>query len=118
MSKKMTPFLRHIITEADYLLEKSKDLEFEVFINNETLKRSFVRSLEVIGEAAKNLFKDFRKKYAHIKWEKIVWLRDILIHQYFGIDYKTVWDIIKNQVPFLKEQIETILKEIKDKNEI
>jgi len=53
-----------------------------------------------------------------IKWEKIVGLRDVLIHQYFGIDYKTVWDIVKNHVPFLKEQVDRIFKEIETKNEI
>lgn len=117
MSKNIIPFLKHIIEEIEYLLQNSKDLEFKEFINDETLKRSFVRSLEIIGEATKNLITNFRKKYSQINWEKMAGLRDILIHQYFGVDYKTVWDIIKNNISPLKKQIEDILKEIEPKTE-
>ena len=67
MFKKAKPFLEHIIGEAEYLLQKSKGLEFEEFINDETLKRSFLRSLEVVGEATKNLPTDFRRKHPQIK---------------------------------------------------
>lgn len=98
------------MTEIEYLLENSEGLEYEEFIDNETLKRSFVRSLEVIGEATKNLSDSFRKKHPQIRWKDIAGLRDVLIHQYFGIDYRSVWDIVKNKAPKLKEQIEGIVE--------
>ena len=98
------------MTEIEYLLENSEGLEYEEFIDNETLKRSFVRSLEVIGEATKNLSDSFRKKHPQIRWKDIAGLRDVLIHQYFGIDYRSVWDIVKNKIPKLKEQIEGIVE--------
>lgn len=109
MSKQVKPYLKHILTEAEYLLQNSKNLEFDKFMDDETLKRSFVRSLEVIGEATKNLPKGFRNKYPQIKWKEIAGLRDILIHQYFGINYISVWDIVKNKIPELKRQIENVL---------
>ncbi len=106
-------FLSHIKDEIDYLSQNSIKLGYEKFINDETLKRSFVRALEVIGEATKNLSDDFRQKYPQVQWKEIAGLRDILIHHYFGVDYKSVWDVVKNKIPRIKEQIENILNEIK-----
>ena len=115
--KRAKPFLIHILDEINYLLANSEKLEFQDFIGNETLKRSFVRSLEIIGEATKNLPKNFRNKYSQVQWKEIAGLRDILIHQYFGVDYMSVWDIAKNKIPKLKEQIEKILSEVEDIDE-
>lgn len=108
------PFLRHILDEIQYLIKNSKIVSYEELITDETLKRSFVRSLEIIGEATKNLPPSFRKKYPQVDWKKIAGLRDVLIHKYFVINYEAVWDIIKNQIPELKEKIETLLKEVED----
>lgn len=99
--------------EIDYIVQNSASLEYEMFIDNETLKRSFVRSLEVIGEATKNLPDDFKQKYSQVQWKEIAGLRDILIHHYFGVDYKSVWDVVKNKIPRIKEQVKNILNEIK-----
>lgn len=110
--KQFKPFLKHILDETEYLLQNSEKLTFKEFINNGTLKRSFVRSLEVIGEATKNLSNDFRKKYPRIEWEKMAGLRDILIHKYFGIIYESVWDVVKNKIPDLKLRIKAIINEI------
>lgn len=110
--KQPKPFLNHIMDEIKYLLQNSQNLEYEDFIKDETLKRSFVRSLEVIGEATKNLPDDFRNKYSQVQWKEMAGLRDILIHRYFGVNYKSVWDVIKNKIPKLKERIENILGEV------
>ncbi len=104
--------MKHILTEIEYLQRKSEKLEYNDFINNEDLKRSFTRALEVIGEATKNLPINLIKKFSETEWKKMVGLRDVLIHQYFGINYIAVWDIVKNKIPVLKEQIERILREI------
>ncbi len=70
-----------------------------------------VRNLEVIGEAIKNVPEDTRSRYPDVEWKKIAGLRDILIHEYFGIDVEIIWDIIQNKLPVLEEQIKHILKE-------
>ena len=85
--------------EIKYLQQKLEKLKYEEFINNEDLKIIFVRSLEVIGEATEKLNEDFRNKYPQIEWKKLAGLRDVLIHQYFGINYERVWDIVKNKIP-------------------
>ena len=76
-------FIRHILDEIDCLIGSSKGLEYEGLIKDETLKRAFVRSLEVIGEATKNISWEFRQKYPDIEWRELTGLRDKLIHRYF-----------------------------------
>ena len=112
MLKSPANFLKHILSEVDYILETSSSLPEERFMHDPTLQRAFSRSLEIIGEAAKNLPDDFRKKYSQIDWKPIAGMRDKIIHHYFGIDYEIVWDIAKNELPSLKIKIEEILKEL------
>ena len=112
MLKQLKPFLNHILEEADYLLSESANIDYSEFTKNATLKRSFVRALEVIGEAAKNIPDEFREKHQKIRWKDMAGLRDVLIHRYFGINYNMVWDIVKNQVPGLKSNIQETLMEI------
>jgi uncharacterized protein with HEPN domain len=70
---------------------------------DETLKRAFVRSIEIIGEAVKQLPDEFRSEHSAIDWRAIAGTRDNLIHDYFGIDYDIVWDIVTNEIPGAQE---------------
>lgn len=69
-----------------------------------------MRNLTVIGEAVKNLPEDLRKRYPEVEWRKIAGLRDIVVHEYFGIDEDILWDVVKNKVPELLDAVEHILK--------
>jgi uncharacterized protein with HEPN domain len=111
--KSSKPYLYHILEECNFIINNSKDLSFEKFINNHILKRAFVRSLEVIGEAVKNIDSDFKKKYPLIPWKEIAGMRNVIIHEYFGIDYKIVWKTIKIEIPKLKKDIIEIIKKEK-----
>ena len=110
MSFEPRDYLRHILIEADYLLRESEGLSADEFMANETLQRAFVRSIEVIGEAAKNVPDDFRTHYTHIDWRRISGMRDRLIHGYFGVDYAIVWDVVQNHIPDLRRRIASILE--------
>ena len=110
MSFEPRDYLRHIVTEADYLVRKADDLTLELFLADETLRRAFVRSLEIIGEAVKKLPEDFRAAHPGVEWRAIAGMRDRLIHGYFGVDYQLVWDVVRNHVPKLRLQIIVILK--------
>jgi uncharacterized protein with HEPN domain len=69
-----------------------------------------VRNLEIIGEAVKNVPANVRDRYPSVEWKKIAGLRDILAHEYFGIDMDIIWDIIKTKLPILKREISRISK--------
>ena len=69
-----------------------------------------MRRIEIIGEALKNLSKNFKDKHQKIEWREIAGMRDKLIHQYFGIDSDIIWDTAKNDIPKLKKQISELLE--------
>lgn len=110
MSFEPREYLRHILAEADYLLNSSRNLSRERFLADETLKRAFVRSLEIIGEAAKKLPEGFRGAHPGAEWRAMAGMRDRLIHDYFGVDYELVWDVVRNRIPELRCQLSTILE--------
>lgn len=114
--KSNTVFLRHILDEINFLLRETKGINYEEFLRNETLKRASTRSLEIIGEASKNLSPDFRKKYKKIQWKKLSGMRDKIIHFYWGVNWDIVWDAIKERLPGLQSQIENILSETGNTN--
>ncbi|MBL7786191.1 MAG: DUF86 domain-containing protein [Chitinophagales bacterium] len=105
-------YLRHILDECNYVVSVIKeDTVKNDLLDNETLKRAIVRSLEIIGEATKKIPADFKVKWTTISWRNMAGMRDKLIHDYMGVNYSIVWDVVKNIIPILKEQIEEIIKE-------
>ena len=110
MSASTRPYLQHILTETQYLLDQTQGLEKAAFLHDETLKRAFVRSLEIIGEAVKQLPADVKQRYGHLEWRAMAGMRDRLIHGYFGVDYEIVWDVVTNKVPALRSKVEQILR--------
>jgi len=110
MSFEPREYLRHILVEAEYLLEQSRSLGQTEFIQHETLRRAFVRSLEIIGEAAKRVPDDVRADLPGIDWRGMAGMRDRLIHGYFGVDYDLVWDVVLTKIPPLARGIGRILE--------
>lgn len=102
-------YFQHILAETTYILTTSADLDKASFIQDETLKRAYVRSIEVIGEAIKQIPDPLRQKYPTIEWRAIGGMRDRLIHGYFGVDYDIVWDVITNKIPVLDNEIRQIV---------
>ena len=108
MSHSPLEYLHHILDEINYIEGMVCQINEDIFLSDETLKRSFVRSIEIIGEAAKKIPLDFKKTHSDISWKRIAGMRDKLIHHYFGVDYHIVWDVAINKLPVLKKQIEEI----------
>jgi uncharacterized protein with HEPN domain len=88
---------------------KTQGVNHAQFIQDETLKRAFVRSIEIIGEAAKQVPDNLRQKYTQIEWRAIAGMRDRLIHDYLRVDDDIVWDVIINKIPQLRQGVEEIL---------
>ena len=103
-------FLHHILDECVYLKDYYKEISFSVFCNDKTLTNAVCRSLEIIGEATKNIHPDIKAKYPLVDWKRMAGIRDIIIHDYFGLDYEVIWDTIKTDIPDLKQWIEIIIE--------
>ena len=92
-----------------YIISVSQRLSKNEFSDDETLKRAITRSLEIIGEASKKVPADFKVKWNTIQWKNMAGKRDRLIHDYIGVNYSIVWDVIKNKIPDLHNQISEVL---------
>ena len=106
-------FIKHIRDSINEIDSFTKNVSKEKFIEEKLIQNAVIRSIEVIGEAVKNLPKGFRIKYKEIPWSKIAGMRDKIIHHYFGLDLDTIWDIIKEDIPELKKEIKNILEKEK-----
>jgi uncharacterized protein with HEPN domain len=109
MYKHPFEFLKHIYDECIYLNSISDQLVIDDFLRDETLKRAVVRSLEIIGEASKKIPDDLKTKWSSIKWKNMSGMRDRLIHDYMGVNYNIVWDVLMNKIPELTQQISEVI---------
>ncbi len=112
MKKDTKVFLEHIFECIELIELYIADQTFESFKNSIQLQDSLIRRLEIIGEAIKNLPDNFKKKFPEVAWKNIAGMRDILIHKYFGVDLDLTWRVLTNEIPKLKKQIHSILKEL------
>lgn len=101
-------YIKHIKDEIEFLLRESANISYPEFIENPILTRAFERSIEIIGEASKKISDDFKQMHSKIDWRAIAGTRDKLVHDYFGIDYELLWDIIKTDILELKTFIDSV----------
>lgn len=108
--------LQHIMDECNYLERELKIVSEEEFYNSERIKKAFVKSLEIIGEACSKIHPDFKTTHSQTEWHLMSGMRNRLVHEYFGIDYETVWETVKSHIPNLKEWIEVYIEEEQRRN--
>jgi uncharacterized protein with HEPN domain len=87
---------------------------YEEFIEDEKTVFAVIRCFEVIGEAVKNVPEKIRGKFSSLPWKRMAGMRDKLIHEYFGVDYETLWNTVRTRIPEIKPLINKILKEMQD----
>jgi uncharacterized protein with HEPN domain len=101
--------LRDILREAEFLSKEAAHTTEDEFLRDEVRKRAFVRSMEIIGEAAKRVPADARAEHPTLEWKKMAGMRDRLIHDYGGVDYSIVWNVATEKAPELAARLKPIV---------
>ena len=110
MYKDAEVLMRHILDECDFIVSITQSLSKEEFVKDGQLRRAIERSLEIIGEASKKIPDETKATMVSIPWKNMSGMRDRLIHDYHGVNYSIVWDVVKNKIPELKENLSSILE--------
>ncbi len=108
MSREYRFFLDDMQKACEKVIRYSRNLTREQFVADEKTFDAVMRDLEIIGEAAKHIPDTVRTQHPDISWHKIAGLRDVVAHEYFGLDIEIIWDIVTREVPALLEQLKRV----------
>jgi uncharacterized protein with HEPN domain len=119
MKRNYKLFLKDIFSAMEAIEKFVEGISFEELIQDDKTSSAVIRKFEIVGEATKHVPEWLRKRYPEIPWKNMAGMRDRLIHAYFGIDYKLVWEAIKLEIPNLKSKLQEILVQLEkeDMNE-
>jgi len=107
-------YLRHIRDAIVWIGKYTKGMDLEGFRENHLVQDAVLKQIEVIGEAAKHLPPEFTDLHPDIPWKDIVGMRDLVVHNYFGVDIVATWKTVSTDIPNLREAINKILENFKD----
>jgi uncharacterized protein with HEPN domain len=108
--------LSHVLLAIEEMETFLDGVDWEVFVRNVVLRLAASRELEIIGEACNHISEETKNLDTKVEWRRIIGLRNLIAHAYFGIDYKTVWSIIQVDLPILKRQIITLMNYLDETN--
>ena len=102
--------LKHILDAIEEIEKYLLEVDFPLFVENSMMRFACIKQMEIIGEASNHISDELKSKFTDVEWAQIVGMRNVFAHEYFGIDSSLVWEIIKNDIPELKEKIKLILQ--------
>ncbi len=106
--------LVHILESIEELESYTSGSNLDTFLQNSMMKFASVKQIEIIGEAANHISDETKEKFSEIQWRQITGLRHVLVHEYFGIDSRLIWQIIVDDIPLLKIKIKEVLLSISE----
>ncbi len=118
MKKDVFTFLEHILECIQLIEEYTRDKTEEDFFGSVQLQDAVIRRVEIIGEAVKNIPRKIKEGYPEVPWKEIAGMRDIIVHEYFGIDLELTWEVVRKDVPDLKKKILTIKKNLESSDQL
>lgn len=112
MSRQPDVYLNDMLGAIEKIHRYTFKMSYESFEKDELVQDATIRNLEILGEAAKKIPDEIKQAYSDVEWKKVAGLRDILIHDYFGIDTVIIWDVIQNKLPSLQKSLRKISKDL------
>jgi uncharacterized protein with HEPN domain len=111
--REFSDYVQDILNSMEEVEEFTKGITHNEFVNDRKTVNAVIRSLEVLGEAAKKIPERIKTKYPQVPWKRMSGMRDKLIHEYFGVDLEKVWLVVKEELPPIKPFIQQLNDEIK-----